>query len=111
MADRKVREPELSPREAVAQYERAAKENRNDAQSELNLGSAYYIAGDLDAALAAFSSALSISPGLDHAHYYRGVIYTKRGDKTKAREEFEKIVNGSGHAMLKDQARIQLQAL
>ncbi len=111
MADRPTRERELSPREAVTMFERSAKENPNDAHAQLNLGSAYYAAGDLDAAFGAFQNSVRLSPGLDHAHYYLGVLYAKRGDKAKAREELEKVINGSGHVILKNQARIQLNAL
>lgn len=111
MADRPTRERELTPREAVTMFERAAKENPNDGQAQLNLGSAYYAAGNLNDAFDAFQNAARLSPGLNHAHYYLGVIYGKRGDKAKAREELEKVVNGNGHVILKNQARIQLNAL
>lgn len=111
MADRPTRERELTPREAVTQFERVAKENPSDAQAQLNVGSAYYAAGDLEAAVEAFQNAARLSPGLNHAHYYLGVLYAKRSDKAKAREELEKVINGSGHVMLKNQARIQLNAL
>ncbi len=111
MADRPARERELTPREAVTMFERAAKENPSDAQAQLNLGSAYYAAADLNAAFTAFQNAARLSPGLNHAHYYLGVLYAKRGDKTKAREELEKVVNSNAHVILKNQARIQLNAL
>ncbi len=111
MADRKTRETELTPGEAVALFERAAKENPTDPHAQFNLGSAHYVAGHLDAAFDAFQDAARLSPGLDHAHYYLGVLYAKRGDKGKAREELEKVMNGGGHVILKNQARIQLNAL
>ncbi len=111
MADRKPREPELTTHEAVALYEKIIKENPSDAQAHFNLGSAYYVAGNLDAARAELEDAVKISPSLDHAHYYLGVIYAKHGDKARARQELEKVLNGGGHVVLKNQARIQLQAL
>lgn|SRR5574341_822521 len=111
MPDRKTEETELTPHEAIAHFERAAKENPNDARAQLNLGSAYYIAGNLDAALATLKEAVALSPSLDHAHYYLGVIYAKRGDKASAQQELEKVINGNAHIVLKNQARIQLQAL
>ena len=111
MADRKTRETELSPGEAVALFERAAKENPQDAQAQLNLGSAQYAAGHFDAAFSAFENAARLSPALAHAHYYLGVLYTKRGDKARAREEFDKVIGGDGNVMLKSQARIQSNAL
>lgn len=111
MADRKTKETELTPREAIAQFAKSVKENANDAHARFNLGSAYYAAGDLDAAFKEFQAVIAISPSLDHAHYYLGVIYAARGDKASARQELEKVINGGGHFMLKNQARIRLQAL
>lgn len=106
-----TKEPELTPREAIAHFERAARANPRDAQARLNLGSAFYVAGDLDAAFHEFKEAAAISPSLDHAHYYLGVLYARRGDRATARQELEKVLNGSGHMLLKNQAKIQLQWL
>ena len=110
MADKK-RESELTPHEAVALFEKAVKENPNDGQAQLNLGSAQYAAGHLDAAFESFQNAARSSPQLGHAHYYLGVLLAQRGDKARAREEFEKVIGGDAHAILKSQARIQANAL
>jgi tetratricopeptide (TPR) repeat protein len=110
MAERTAREPELTPREAIAKFEKAVQE-RNDAEAHFNLGSAYYVAGDLDAAFREFQQTLSMSSGFDHARYYLGAIYKSLGDKEKARQEFDKILNSSANFMLKNQAKLQLQAL
>ncbi len=110
MAQPKAHEPELTEGEAVAHFERAVKDHP-DAISHFNLGSAYYAAHNLDAAFKEFQEAVRLSPGLDHAHYYLGVIYKARGDVDQARQEFEKVVNGGGHMMLKNQAKIQMQGL
>jgi protein O-GlcNAc transferase len=111
MADRRLEAPELTPVEAQKHYERAVKDNPKDPQARLNLGSAYYVNGNLDAALKEFADALNYSPGLDHAHYYLGVIYAKRGDVTSARQELEHVVSSNGNILLKNQARIRLGQL
>ncbi len=108
MAEPQARAPELTEGEAVAQFEKAVKDHP-DAATHFNLGSAYYAAHRLDDALREFQEAVALSPGLDHAHYYLGVIYKERGQTDQAREEFEKVINGSGHMMLKNQANIQLK--
>ncbi len=108
MPERTAREPELSEREAVAQYERAVQDN-GDAKAHFNLGSAYYAAHDLDNALREFQAALSQQPNMDHAHYYLGVIYKLRGDRENARKEFEKVLNSGAHMMLKNQASLQMK--
>jgi tetratricopeptide (TPR) repeat protein len=111
MADRKIGEPELTPHAAIALFEKAVKDNPRDARAHLNLASAYYVAHDLDAAFTELQEAIALSPSLDHAHYYLGVIYAKRGDTAKARAEWEKVIGGSAHSMLKSQASMQLATL
>jgi tetratricopeptide (TPR) repeat protein len=111
MADRKTKEPELNPRQAVELFERAVKDNPKDALARLNLGSGLYAAHDWDAAFKEFQQAAEIAPSLDHAHYYLGVLYARRGDKDNARQELQKVLSGSGHALLKDQAKIQITLL
>ncbi len=111
MADKKTKEAELSPREAVSLFERAVKDNPQDAQAHLNLGSSYYATHELDAAFKEFQQAAALAPSLDHAHYYLGVLYAKRGDKDKAREELQKVLGGNGHYLLKNQAKIQIDLL
>jgi len=110
MAD-KSHETELTPHEAIALFEKAVKENPNDAQAQLNLGSAQYTAGHFDPAFDSFQNAARLAPTLGHAHYYLGVLFAKRGDQARAREEFDKVFGGEAHAMLKNQARIQKEAL
>ena len=111
MADKKTKEPELNPREAVSLFERAVKDDPQDAQAHLNLGSGYYVVHDWDAAFREFQQAAALAPSLDHTHYYLGVLYAKRGDQEQARQEFDQVLNGNGHALLKTQARIQMALL
>ncbi len=110
MATLTAHEPELTPHEAINQFERAAKEH-DDAQTHFNLGTAYYVAHNLDAALAEFQRAVSLSPDLPHAHYYLGAIYKMRGDSESARKEFDQVLKGGGSFMIKNQATIQLQGM
>jgi tetratricopeptide (TPR) repeat protein len=111
MADRKTGETELTPRAVIALFEKVVKDNPRDARAHLDLASAYYAAHDLDAAFTELEQAIALSPGLDHAHYYLGVIYAKRGDTAKARAEWEKVIGGGAHFMLKNQASMQLATL
>ena len=107
----KTRPTELTPHEAVALFEKTVKENPNDAQAYLNLGSAQYTAGHFDQAFQSFQTAARLAPALAHAHYYLGVLFVRRGDHARAREEFDRVLGGDAHVMLKNQARIQQSAL
>ncbi len=110
MAEPQAHAPELTEHQAVAQFERAVQE-RGDALAHFNLGSAYFVAHDLDHAFTEFQQALAQSPNLDHAHYYLGVIYKVRGDTENARKEFHQVLNSNANIMLKSQATIQLHAM
>lgn len=104
----KLSETELSPHEAVEYYERDAKSEPNNAQAHFNLGTAYYAAENFDAAFKEFQEAVALAPGIDHAHYFLGVLYAQRGDKVNARKELEQVLNSGAHIMLKNQAKLQL---
>ncbi len=110
MANLPAHETELTEGEAVAAFEKAVKDHP-DAASHFNLGSAYYVVHNLDAASQEFREALALAPGIDHAHYYLGVIYKAQGKNDLARQEFQKVLDGGGHMMLKSQATIQLHSL
>ncbi len=110
MPDPQAHAPELTEGEAVSQFKRAVQEH-GDAAAHFNLGSAYFVAHDLDHAFTEFQEALAQSPNLDHAHYYLGVIYKARGDSENARKEFQMVVNSNANMMLKSQATIQLKGM
>ena len=110
MAQRTAHEPELSEGEAVAEFQKAVKDHP-DAQSHFNLGSAYYVAHDLEHALPELEETVRLAPDNYHAFYYLGVIYKVRGNKDKARQAFDKILKGGAQTMLKNQATIQLKSL
>ncbi len=110
MADPKESKVEWTEHEAIEQFQKAVKDDQ-DAHAHFNLGSAYYVSHDLDNALREFQEAVARAPNIDHAHYYLGVIYAKHGEYDKSREELNKVLNGSGNSLLKDQAKIQLAAL
>jgi tetratricopeptide (TPR) repeat protein len=111
MADKQRKESDLTVHQAIEQFERAVKENPQDPQARLNLGSGYYASHDWDAAFKEFQQAAVLAPSLDHAHYYLGVLYARRGEKDTARQELEKVLNGSGHYLLKNQAKLQIGML
>ncbi len=110
MADSKKSPGEWTKHEAIEQFQKAVKDD-GDAQAHFNLGSAYYVSHDLDNALREFQEAVARMPNIDHAHYYLGVIYAKRGEYAKSRDELSKVLTGSGNSILKSQAKIQLDAL
>ncbi len=111
MADRKTKETELTVHQAIDQFEHAVKGDPQNAQAHLNLGSGYYAAGSWDAAFKEFQQAAALAPTLDHAHYYLGVLYARRDEKDAARQELQQVLNGSGHMLLKNQAKLQIDLL
>jgi Tfp pilus assembly protein PilF len=57
------------------------------------LGLAYFKRDDLDLAIERFRKALSITPDKTEIHNNLGLIYLKKGDFAKAREEFQICLN------------------
>jgi Flp pilus assembly protein TadD len=102
---------ELTPQEAIEQYERAVKEAPNDADKFMELGAAYYIAHRWEEAIGAFEQAVALSPGLGHAHYYLGVLYAAKGDKDRAEKELKAVLSTTQNPILIAQARARIPAV
>ncbi len=111
MANPDKRQTELTSHEAVEYYQRETKSDPGNAENHLNLGSAYYAAENFDGALKEFQDAIAIKPGLNHAHYYLGVLYAMHGDKESARKELNQVLQSDAHMMLKSQAKIKLNQI
>jgi Flp pilus assembly protein TadD len=104
----KAKAAELTPHEAVEHYERTVKEEPNNGEHFLDLGTAYYVAHRWDEAIGAFEQAVSLRPDLGHAHYYLGVLYAAKGDKEKARKELETVVKLGNNPILISQAKARI---
>ncbi len=107
----KAKAVELTPHEAIEQYERAVKNEPNDADKYMELGAAYYIAHRWNEAQDAFERAVSLNPGLAHAHYYLGVLYAAKGDKTRALKELNAVLSTSKNPILIAQAHARIPAV
>ncbi len=107
MADKK-NAVELTPNQAIEQYQRAVEAEPNNADKYMELGAAYYIAHRWDDALQAFEKAAQLQPDLGHAHYYLGVLYAARGDRTRAEKELDTVRKVSKNPILKAQAETRI---
>jgi Flp pilus assembly protein TadD len=102
---------ELTPREAIEEYERAIKNDPHDADKAMELGAAYYIAHQWDQAREAFENAVALDPNLGHAHYYLGILYAAKGDKERALEELNEVLSHSKNPILIAQAKARIPAV
>jgi tetratricopeptide (TPR) repeat protein len=100
--------PEISPHEAINFYERATKDDPNNADNFLELGAAYYVAHRWDEAIPALEKAVTLNPALGHAHYYLGVLYAAKGDKSRAEQELNTVLQVSDNPILKAQAKARI---
>lgn len=99
---------ELTPHQAVEQFEREAKEKPTDAETMMELGAAYYISHRWDEAIGAFEKAVSLKPDLGHAHYYLGVLYAAKGDKERAQRELQTVIKVGNNPILVAQAQARI---
>ncbi len=102
---------ELSPTEAIQQYEREVSNGQADADKYMELGAAYYIAHRWDDAIGAFEKAVSMNPELGHAHYYLGVLYAAKGDKSRAEQELNAVLRVSKNPILVAQAKARIPSV
>ena len=60
------------------------------AATEIKKGQKFYIRGDWDAAIASFTEAIRLDPNLAWAYVNRGLAYSIKGDRRKARADYDK---------------------
>ncbi len=107
----KAQAVEITPHEAIEQYERAVRDEPNNADKLMELGAAYYIAHRWDQAIDAFEKAVASNPGLGHAHYDLGVLYASRGDKERALKELNAVLSTTKNPILIAQAKARIPAV
>jgi tetratricopeptide (TPR) repeat protein len=79
--------------EAVVQLSKAIALAPNNADTRLNLGTAYYMQGDAEHAMTQYREAVRVSPSFARAHFVLGLLLETRGDDSGAIDEFSKTVD------------------
>lgn len=97
----------LTTEEAIEKYSTAVK-TEPTAANYLELGAAYYIAKRWNDALQAFQKTVEADPKQAFAYYYLGILNAAMGNRDKADEALEKLLQVSNNQMLKDQARARI---
>jgi tetratricopeptide (TPR) repeat protein len=97
----------LTPAEAIEKYS-AAVQTEPTAANYLELGAAYYISKQWEDALKAFNKAVEVDPKQAFAYYYIGILNAAMGNRERANEALERILQVSNNQMLKDQARSRI---
>jgi tetratricopeptide (TPR) repeat protein len=97
----------LTTEEAIEKYSTAVK-TEPTAANYLELGAAYYIAKRWNDALQAFQKTVEVDPKQAFAYYYLGILNAALGNRDKANEALEKVMQVSNNQMLKDQAQARI---
>ena len=90
-------EPNGRYQEAIAEMKIAQQLDPLSLIINTDLGYAYYVAGDGDAALAQFHKVLEMDPDFVPAHYDLAMVYTKRGMYAEAVRQLVQDMQISGH--------------
>ncbi len=78
--------------EAVEHLRKAVELAPDNVSTRLNLGTALYMSGDGDGALAEYRAAIRLAPGLARAHFGIGVVLESRGRDREAIDAFSAAV-------------------
>jgi len=95
---------------AIADYEAALKID-DDANTRLNLGTAYQANNNLPGATTEYKRALQLNPNSADAHYYLGTIYDTNGQTPLAVSEYQKYLKMAPNGASAADARARLKAL
>lgn len=102
---------ELTPAQAIEQYQRATEAEPNNADKFMELGAAYYVGHHWDDAIHAFEKAVQLKPDLGHAHFYLGVLYAAKGDQARAQQELDAVLRVSRNPILIAQAKARISTV
>lgn len=97
----------LTTEEAIEKYSAAVKTEPN-AANYLELGAAYYIAHRWEDALSAFQKVVDIDSKQAVAFYYIGVLNAALGNRDKANQALDQLLQVSSNQMLKEQGRARI---
>ena len=75
---------------AIDAYKKSIKINPNNYDAQFNLGLAYHVAGNYDAAGKCYCKAINVAPTKYEAHYNLAVLLRKLGHYKEAYEEIDK---------------------
>lgn len=95
---------------AIADYEAALKID-DDANTHLNLGTAYQANNNLPRATIEYKRALALNPSLADGHYYLGTIYDTNNQKALAIAEYQKYLKMAPSGSSAADAKARLKAL
>lgn len=97
----------LTPEEAIAKYADAVK-TEPSAANYLELGAAYYIARRWEDALKQFQKAVEVDSKQAVAYYYLGVLNAAMGNRDKANDALNQVLQISNNPMLRAQAQTRI---
>ena len=90
LMDAGPKDPKYFP-EAIKEFEAALQSSPNYLTARINLGMAYYYAGQVDKALSTMTQVLKESPDNLYANYILGLLREMNGAFAEARVHFEKV--------------------
>lgn len=97
----------LTTEEAIEKYSAAVK-TEPTAVNYLELGAAYYIAHRWEDALNAFQKVVEVDSKQAVAFYYIGVLNAALGNRDKANQALDQLLQVSSNQMLKEQGRARI---
>lgn len=97
----------LTPEEAIEKYSNAVK-TEPTAANYLELGAAFYIARRWQDALDAFQKTVEVDPKQAFAYFYIGILNAALGNREKANEALNQVLQVSNNPMLKTQAQTRI---
>lgn len=97
----------LTTAEAIEKYSNAVK-TEPTAANYLELGAAFYIARRWDDALKAFQKTVEVDSKQAVAYYYLGILNAALGNRDKANQALDQLLQVSSNQMLKDQGRARI---
>lgn len=96
---------------AIDAFEKSLSANPNQPEIFYNLATIFNYGGNTERAIEAAEKAVALNESFIGAKILLGDLYLKAGDKKKARQQYQNVVDKKPNGSVLDQAKVKLESL
>lgn len=104
-------EEEQEKVDVLAEAQIRVQRDPQDASAHFDLGSTYYVRGDVEKAIESLERAVELNPENDDASYMLGLAYERLGRQEDALRQFQTVRDTTDNAMLQGYAQQKMKSM
>jgi cytochrome c-type biogenesis protein CcmH/NrfG len=104
-------EEEQEQVDVLAEAQTRVQRDPQDASAHFDLGSTYYVRGDVEKAVESLERAVELDESNDDANYMLGLAYERLGRQEDAIRQFQVVRETTDNAMLQNYAQQKMKSM